>query len=127
MQPRKKVILIVEDEQDIQDMYRKKLGGGYEIISATSGTEGLEKARESKPDLILLDIVLPMKEGFSVLEDLKKNPETAGIPVVILSNIDQDYEVKMAKDLGAAGYLTKTNNTPDQVAAAIGEILKENN
>jgi len=120
----KQKILIVEDEEDIREIYKTKLvKEGYKVVTADSGTGGIISAGKEKPDLILLDIVLPMKEGFSVLADLKKNPETRGIPVIIISNLDQDYEIKMAHDLGADGYLTKSNVTPDEVAENIKNIL----
>ncbi len=123
----KQTVLIVEDEEDIREIYKTKLAKeGYRVVTADSGTGGIISAEKEKPDLILLDIVLPMKEGFSVLADLKKNPETRGIPVIIISNLDQDYEIKMAHDLGAEGYLTKSNVTPGEVAENIKNILGKN-
>jgi two-component system alkaline phosphatase synthesis response regulator PhoP len=120
----KKTILIVDDEEEIREIYKTKLSrDGYRVIAADSGTKGAEMALEKRPDLILLDIVLPMKEGFSVLEDLKKNPKTKKIPVIIFSNLNQDYEEKMAKELGAEAYLVKTNVTPEEVVGAVENIL----
>jgi DNA-binding response OmpR family regulator len=120
----KKTILLVEDEEDIRDIYKTKLvKAGYGVAVANSGTKGVDLARKKKPDLILLDIVLPMGEGFSVLEDLKKNSRTKNIPVIILSNLDQDYEKKMARDMGAEEYLTKTNVTPEEVVETIKNIF----
>ena len=120
----KKTILLVEDEEDIRNIYKTKLvKAGYGVVTANSGIRGVDLARKKQPDLILLDIVLPMGEGFSVLEDLKKNPKTRNIPVVIFSNLDQDYEKKMARDLGAEEYLTKTNVTPGEVVETIKNIF----
>lgn len=123
-----KKILLVEDEADVQDIYKTKLkNSGYEVIVASSGTEGADLAIHENPDLILLDIVLPIKEGFVVLEELKANPKTKDIPVVILSNLDQDYEVKMGKSLGAEAYLTKAEVTPEEVVQTVNKILEKNN
>jgi DNA-binding response OmpR family regulator len=120
----KKTILIVEDEPDVQkiykDIFRKK---GYKILSADSGVKGLNLAIQKKPDLILLDIILPLKEGFEVLADLKRNKETAAIPVVILSNLEQEYEMSMAEALGAVRYLVKSDVTPKEVVKVVEEIL----
>jgi two-component system alkaline phosphatase synthesis response regulator PhoP len=120
----KKTILLVDDEENIREIYKTKLSrDGYRVITSDSGTKGAEMALKKRPDLILLDIVLPMKEGFSVLEDLKKNPKTRKIPVIIFSNLNQDYEEKMAKELGAEAYLVKTNVTPKEVVDALKDIL----
>ncbi len=120
----KKKILIVEDEKEVQDIYKTKFKKkGYKILLADSGTMGIDLAMREKPDLILLDLILPLKEGFVVLKALKSNPKTKNIPVVILSNLDQDYEIKMGKNLGAESYLTKVNTTPDDVVRAVEEIL----
>jgi len=120
-----KTILLVEDEADVQDIYKTKLKKkGYKVITANSGTEGVDMALHKKPDLILLDLILPLKEGFTVLEELKRNPKTQPIPVAILSNLNEDYEIKMGKSLGADAYLTKTGTTPDEVVKAVEEILK---
>jgi len=122
----KKTILIVEDEPDVQEIYKTKFEKfGYKVITAKSGTSGIDLTVREKPDLILLDIVLPLKEGFEVLENLKRNPETKDIPVVILSNLDQDYEIKMGKNLGAAAYLTKVDTTPDELVKVVEEILNK--
>lgn len=119
-----KTILIVDDEEDIREIYKTKLvRAGYGVIMADSGTGGVELAVKKIPDLILLDIVLPMKEGFAVLEELKKNSKTKNIPVIIFSNLNQDYEEKMAKELGAEAYFVKTNITPEEVVGAVENIL----
>jgi two-component system alkaline phosphatase synthesis response regulator PhoP len=120
-------VLIIEDEEDMRDIYETKLAReGYDVVTADSGVKGLALAGEEQPKLILLDIVLPGKDGFSVLEELKANPKTKGIPVVIISNLNQDYEIKMAKDMGAEVYLTKADVTPDEVAENVRNILEKN-
>jgi DNA-binding response OmpR family regulator len=121
----KKTILIIEDEKDVQDIYKTKFEKkGYKILLANSGAIGIDLAIHQTPDLILLDLVLPLKEGFAVLEELKNNPKTKNVPVVILSNLDQDYEIKMGKNLGAEAFLTKAETTPNEVVRVVEEILK---
>lgn len=122
----KKTILLVEDEKEICDIYGTKLRkAGYTVITADSGTKGVKLALRKKPDLIFLDLILPIKEGFIVLEELKKNPKTKSIPIVILSNLDQDYEVKMAKNLGATEHLVKVETTPNDVVKIAKKILNK--
>ncbi len=124
----KKTILFIEDEAEIRNIYGAKFRkAGYKVITADSGAKGVELALRKNPDLIFLDLVLPIREGFVVLEELKKNSKTKSIPVVILSNLDQDYEIKMAKNLGAEAYLTKTDTTPDVAVKIVKKILNNKN
>lgn len=120
----KKIILLIEDEKDVREIYKTKFEKeGYKVITASSGTVGLNLAIKKKPDLILLDLILPLKEGFVVLKELKDHPKTKSIPVIILSNLDQEYEKKMGKSLGADLYLSKTDVTPDEVLKIVKEFL----
>lgn len=122
----KKTILFIEDEPNVQDIYKTKLGqGGYKVIIANSGITGFDLAIKKKPDLILLDLILPLKEGFVVLKELKDHPKTKSIPVIILSNLGQEYEKKMGKSLGADLYLSKTDVTPNEVLKIVKEFLGE--
>lgn len=118
-------ILIIEDDEILVRMYQKKLVSyGYEVIEARDGVEGLTQAQTHKPDLILLDIMLPGgMNGFDLLEKLKKDAATKAIQVLILTNLES--EEKVAKEIGAAGYLVKANNKPDQVIAAIKKLLED--
>lgn len=123
--PKKKVV-IVEDEPALQDIYRTKLDmEGYEVHTASDGVEGLSTVVSEMPDVVLLDVVLPIKDGFQVLEDLKANPQTKDIPVIILSNLGQGYEIKRGMALGAKAFLTKANLTPDQIHKEIERVMSE--
>jgi two-component system alkaline phosphatase synthesis response regulator PhoP len=120
-----KKILIVEDEEIILDLLERKLTKeGYEISVARDGEEGLKAMREQKPDLILLDIVMPKLGGFEVMEEMQKEPDLKEIPVIIISNSGQPVELDRAKELGAKDWLIKTEFDPqevlDKVAKQIG-------
>jgi len=100
---------MIEDDIFFRKLYRDKLvREGFEFIEATNGIEGLNKVMSENPDLVLLDLMLPRKNGFDVLKDIKANPNTKDIPVIILSNLGQESDVKEALDLGAQDYLIKT-------------------
>lgn len=117
-------ILVIEDEPALLDIYSTMLRmGGYEVIEAPDGVAGLESAINAAPALILLDILLPLRDGFDVLNDLKMNPKTKDIPVIILSNMGQEYEVKRGLALGAASFLVKVNFTPALIVEEIRKIL----
>jgi len=118
-----KKILIIEDDEILVRMYQKRLiSEGYDVIEARDARTGLTQAQTKKPDLILLDIMLPGgMNGFDVLEQLKQDESTKDSPVLILTNLES--EEKVAKEIGATGYLVKVNAKPDQVIAAINELL----
>ena len=123
-------ILIVEDEPFLLDMYKMKFKqDGFEVISAVDGEEAIKISRSEKPNIILLDIMMPKINGFEVLENLKKNPITKLIPVLIFSNFSQKEEIKKGIALGAVDYFLKTNYTPAQVLEKVKNILitKNNN
>lgn len=122
----KKTILIVEDERDLADIYSTKFSlDGYGVLVAEDGISGLNKAINESPDLILLDVIMPNKNGYEILKDLKSNRRTKDIPVIILSNLGQDYEIKHGIGLGAEKYLVKTNFTPAQVVQEVEKILSK--
>ena len=104
-----KRILLVDDEEAILELISATLGhnDGYQIVLARDGEEALNTARRHKPDLILLDILMPKKDGYYVCQALKQNPETAHIKVVILTALAQELDYQKALDSGADGYLTK--------------------
>lgn len=117
-------ILLVEDEPALRDIYSTKLRmDGYEVIEAADGIEGFDAAIQNPPALVLLDIMLPIKDGFEVLKDLKSNAKTSAIPVIILSNLGQDYEVKRGMTLGASGFFIKANMTPSGIVDQVRKIL----
>lgn len=111
-----KKILLVEDEEIIIDLLKRKLSQeGYEVLIARDGEEGLKKMKETKPDLILLDIIMPKKGGFEVMEEMNKDPELKEIPVIVISNSGQPVELDRAQKLGAKDWLIKTEFDPREV------------
>ncbi|MFH1968141.1 MAG: response regulator [bacterium] len=119
-----KTILIIEDDAFLRDLISKKLSSaGFTASEATDGEAGLKKAKEEKPSLILLDLLLPVPDGFEILSRLKQDPETSSIPVVILSNLGQKEDVDKGLGLGANDYLIKAQFTPDEIIAKVKETL----
>jgi len=120
-----KTILVVEDDTILRDLISQKLKkDNYEIVEAIDGEEGLKKAKEKKPDIILLDLILPGIDGFGVLEQIKKDPEIAKIPVVILSNLGQKEEIEKGMSLGATDFLIKAHFTLSEIVVKIKKILE---
>lgn len=114
-------ILIIDDEPPLVLMYREKLElEGFQVISAGGGEAGLEKAKKEKPDMILLDLIMPKMNGLDVLKTLKGDPTTQNIPVLLLTNIPKDSGGDKGEKLGAAGYLFKAETEPQKLI----EILK---
>lgn len=121
-----KSILFIEDEFDLQKTLGECLKQqGYNVIPAMDGETGLRLAQREKPDLILLDIILPRAHGFEVLKQLKENSETKKIPVIILTNLEEIKEVEKAIELGATTYLVKTQYSLEEVVGKIKKNLGE--
>lgn len=111
-----KRILIVEDEKIMADLVQKKLEQeGYSTLVAQDGQQSLDMMRKEKPDLVLLDIILPKLNGFEVMEQINQDPELKDIPVIIVSNSGQPVELDRAKQLGAKDWLIKTEFDPQEV------------
>lgn len=105
-----KKVLLIEDDLSLLKIYSNKLRiSGFDVSMATTGDEGLRKVQAEKPSIVLLDLILPGQDGFMVLEEIKKNPQTRKIPVIILSNLGQPDDIKRGQELGAADYLVKSN------------------
>jgi len=120
-------ILIIEDDAFLRELISKKLSSaGFTPLDAIDGETGLEKAREEKPSLILLDLLLPVQDGFEVLSKLKQNPKTSSVPVIILSNLGQKEDVDKGLSLGASDYLIKAQFTPEEIIAKVKEALEKN-
>ena len=98
---------------------------GFTVVAAVDGEEALRLARAAPPDLVLLDLIMPRMQGFEVLRALKADPATAPIPVVILSNLGQDGDMKQAMDAGAAGYFVKANLSLQDLVKRVGELVAE--
>jgi len=121
-----KKILIIEDEEVLSNILKEKLQiEGYDVFVAKDGVEGLSLMREIRPDLILLDILMPRQDGFGVLEDMKKEKELADIAVIIISNSGQPVEIERALKLGAKDYLVKAEFDPQEVVSKVRKFLGE--
>lgn len=119
-----KTILIIEDEEYLADMYKIKFESeGYTVVVAIDGETGIRLAQNIKPDLILLDLVLPRMDGFQVLKELRHDARTKEIIIYILSNLGQDEEIKKGFEEGANGYLIKANLTPAQLMDYVERIF----
>ena len=127
MADKKKKILMIEDDLFLRKIYRDKLTkAGFLFIEATNGVEGMNKVISEGPDLILLDVMLPMKSGFDVLIDIKSNQNTQKIPVIILSNLGQKTDIERGFSLGADDYLVKTEiSISEVVSRARGLLIKK--
>ena len=121
-----KKILFIEDEAALQKTMEEILKkAGYEMTSALDGETGLRLAKSKAYDLILLDLVLPRKHGFEVLKELKKDPATKEIPVIILTNLETMENIEKALKLGATTYLVKTQYSIEEVIDKVRKALKE--
>jgi len=117
-------ILIIEDDKFLRELITRKLSAeNYEIIEAIDGEEGLKKLKERKPDLVLLDLILPGIDGFEVLSKMKDDPVLASIPVIILSNLGQREDVEKGLKLGAVDYLVKAHFTPNEIVEKVKNSL----
>lgn len=120
-----KKILIIEDEKILAEMYKEKFEKeGFEVFLAFDTKEGLELAKKEKPDLILLDILLPVENGVSFLKKQKEDSEISSIPVIAFSNYDEPKTKKEALSLGVKKYLIKTDYTPEEIVKIIKEELE---
>ncbi|MDO8474145.1 MAG: response regulator [bacterium] len=119
-----KTILLIEDESALQKTIGDALSQeGFSIASALDGETGLRLAKEKRPDVILLDLILPKANGFDVLKSLKEQEETKDIPVVVLTNLESMEDIQKALDLGAMTYLVKSNYTLEEVVEKVKQAL----
>lgn len=120
-----KLILFIEDEPNLQKTLGRVLEQeGYEVQSALDGQSGLALVKRTKPNLILLDLVLPKMDGFEVLQNLKNNPETKDIPVIVLTNLESPQDIERALSLGATTFMVKANYELKEVVKKIKELLQ---
>jgi len=119
-------ILLVEDDTLFVKMYQKKFSHeGLQLEAAYDGEEALEKIRSSKPDLIILDLMLPKMAGSEVLQKIKDDTQTASIPVIVLTNLStSEDEVHRCVQLGVKETLLKTDVTPDQVVELVRKYMQ---
>ncbi len=118
-------ILLIDDEPDLLFLYSKALeADGFSTIIETSAEVGLAKARSEKPDLIILDLVMKPTDGFATFTELKKDPITEGIPILILTNLTRQGLYDEMIDKGAVAFLEKTDYSPRDISEQIKNILQ---
>lgn len=121
----RKYILVAEDDKFYAGVYRRKLTAeGYDVKIAENGEEAIKMAKESKPDLLLLDLIMPIKDGFTTLDEMKKDKTLNDIKVVITSNLGQEEDIKKAKALGAFDYIVKSNFSLKEMVEKIKNYLQ---
>ncbi|MBN1779015.1 MAG: response regulator [Candidatus Buchananbacteria bacterium] len=121
---RKIKVLVVEDDPSISDLYHERLvEDGYQVFAAHNGHDGFVLAQSKKPDLILLDIIMPDVDGYEMLQELKTSQSTKNTPVIIFSNLSQREEIEKGLKLGASDFIIKTSVTPTQMAKKVEEFL----
>lgn len=120
------IILLVEDDKFLRNIISQKLTqAGFRVEEAVDGKEALKKVESKAPKLVLLDLLLPEIDGFAVLKRLQENNDLKKIPVIVLSNLGQDEDVRKAKELGAKDYMVKAYFTPTEVIERVQKILRE--
>lgn len=119
-----KKVLIVDDEEAIINMYKAALSD-YEVLSAKNGEDALKIAKEKKPDLIYLDIIMPIYNGLDVLSDIKQDNNISHIPVILLTNLPEEASADKAKSLGAVDYFVKAEFEPERVAEKTKEFFSK--
>lgn len=118
-------LLVVEDDKFYANIYRTKFAKeGYAIRLASDGEEALRMAREQKPDLILLDLIMPKKDGFETLRELKADASLKDVRVVVFSNLSQDEDVKRVMDAGAFDYIVKANISLQEMVTRVKGYLE---
>ncbi|NQV04100.1 MAG: response regulator [Candidatus Omnitrophica bacterium] len=121
----KKRILIVDDEDDLRNMLKFRLEAmDYDVSEAVDGQEGLDKARSDRPDLIILDLMLPKIDGFKVCRMLKFDEKYKHIPIIMFTARAQEKDKQIGKEMGAEAYITKPFD-PDILLDKIRELLKQ--
>lgn len=128
MEDKKIKVLLIEDEEMLANMYEVKFQNeGFEVIKALDGATGLDLSKTTNPDFVLLDVIMPKMDGFSVLKSMREDEKTKNLPVMLLTNLGQDEDVQKGKELGAVGYLVKANVTPAEVVATVKKELEKLN
>lgn len=122
---KKNKILLVEDDSAISLMYKGKFeADGFEVVTADNGVIGFELAKKEKPDMIMLDVIIPQMDGFSVLKELKNNADTKKIAVIMLTNLGTPEDKAKGEKMGAIDYIVKAHLTPSQISEKIKGYLK---
>lgn len=119
-------VLLVEDDEMLHGMYTQKFKNqGYEVVSAYNGADGVKLAETEHPAIILLDVIMPKMDGFVALKKIRKGETTSKIPVVLLTNLGQEEDVRKGRELGANDYFIKANHTPQEVVDKVKALLNQ--
>lgn len=119
-----KKILVIEDDQFYSSIFQRKLTKeGFEVHTAADGEQGIAQAKEIKPDLILLDMIMPVKDGFETLKELKADQNLKDINVIVLSNLGQENDIASTKTLGAVDYIVKANMSVQEMVEKIRKYI----
>lgn len=120
----KKYILVAEDDKFFANIYKTKLNKeGYEVSIVPDGVQTLAAIRSRKPDLLLLDLIMPVKDGFETLKEIKSDPKLKDLKVLVLSSLGQEEDERRARQMGADEYVVKTSLTIDEMVAKISQHL----
>jgi len=124
MVSRRKTILIVDDEKNVRRLVRSMLGKEYTVVEAEDGKLGVHMAQDHKPDLILMDIMMPKMDGYTACKTIKTMPATKAIPVVMITAVGYDLNVELSREMGADGYMTKPFSQQD-LLDTVSRFLKQ--
>lgn len=121
---KKRILLVEDDLMYVKPLHAALTREGFAVLHARNGEEGVEQATEELPHLIVLDLTLPQKDGFQVLDALKADPQTKDIPVVMLTHLSAKEDVDRCLRAGACEYLIKVHHTPEDLVRVIRRVLK---
>ncbi|MBI2507070.1 MAG: response regulator [Candidatus Niyogibacteria bacterium] len=124
---KQKIAILEDDSAMVKSLTRALTEGGYEVYSAIDGETGLRNIEQNRPDLIVLDIILPRKSGFEVMEALSSDPVLSRIPVMVLTNLESSQDINRMTEMGAKSFLVKTNYSLDEIVEKIKEALDKYN
>lgn len=120
-------ILLVDDDQSLRQLYNVELSKTNQVIEAVDGEDGLIKAKSEKPDLILLDVMMPKIDGIAYLTKIKEDKDLADIPIIMLTNFGQENLIQQAFNLGITDYLLKYKVTPEEMSQKVNQVLNSKN
>ena len=120
----KKVLIVEDDVLLLEILARNFSKSGFDVNIAINGEECMKVLGSIKPDIVLLDIVMPVMDGFEVMQQIRSSTELSAVPVIVLSNLGREEDIQRAKDLGAKGFMIKSNFTVDEIVAKVSDILK---
>lgn len=118
-------VIIVEDDINLANIYKQKLSEGGHTVTIVPDTQAVNQIIASKPDLVLLDILMPNISGLDVLREIKADTNASAIPILLLTNVAEDQSIAKGLEYGADGYLLKSETTPDQVLSRVNRTLEE--